>query len=547
MKSAGVKDGSELTVDIFKVPVTVNTPDGNSIKVMIDPTDRLSDIKVQLEEKSGVPAKNQKILMGGKELSDPNKTAADYGIKAGSVLDMEQKVIKINVKTPDGKTISVEVNSNDSGEAVKEKIAQKTGMKVEQQLLKHNGKEFANDKTVKGMGIQDGSELTVEIFKVPVTVRTMDGKSIQVMIDPTDRLSDIKVQLEEESGIPAKNQKISMNGTELTDANKTAKDYGIKKGSVLDLEPKTIKVKVETPDGKKHEIEIKPSDTDDDIKKKIEAKSGLAAPRQVLKSGGKELPTGKTVRDMGLKEGSEIKVDIFTLPITVKKPDGGSIKLNVEPSDSIDKIKKMIEKETGMDHKKQILKFEDEEVKGGRSARDCGIKAGSELILEEQEDPIIFVDIKSGTLFAMDRDKVVEKAALTPNQGNKLDFLEAAKDSATKDRIFEAMKGSPKLGVASQVVVTGKEVDDYDLEEAEKVKGVWGVSLKKREKNKKGEEFLYIDPKTNNCGELSRKKYIDSKFITLTGDSIAEAEKDTMTYDKYIAMIRGVFGMKEFS
>ena len=194
-----------------------------------------------------------------------------------------------------------------------------------------------------------------------------------------------------------------MGGDILGDDNKTAKDYGIKKGSVLNLEPKSIKVKVKTPDGKEHEIEIKSSDTQDDIKNKIAQKSGMAAARQVLKTGGKELPSGKTVSQMGLKEGDEIEVDIFKFPITVKKPDGGSVKLNVEPSDSIDKIKKMIEKETGMDAKKQILKFKDEEVKGGRSCRDCGIEKGSELELEEQKDPIIFVDIKFGTLFGMER------------------------------------------------------------------------------------------------------------------------------------------------
>jgi hypothetical protein len=34
------------------------------------------------------------------------------------------------------------------------------------------------------------------------------------------------------------------------------------------------------------------------------------------------------------------------------------------------------------------------------------------------------------------------------------------------------------------------------------------------------------------------------KFITLTGDTLAEREKDNLQYDKYIAMIRGVFGIK---
>jgi hypothetical protein len=68
-----------------------------------------------------------------------------------------------------------------------------------------------------------------------------------------------------------------------------------------------------------------------------------------------------------------------------------------------------------------------------------------------------------------------------------------------------------------------------------------GVNLKKREQNKKGEEFIFVDPKTGASGKLSRKKYLDMKFITPT---LEEREKNDMTYEKYILNIRNVFGVK---
>jgi hypothetical protein len=44
---------------------------------------------------------------------------------------------------------------------------------------------------------------------------------------------------------------------------------------------------------------------------------------------------------------------------------------------------------------------------------------------------------------------------------------------------------------------------------------------------------------------LSRKKYVDMKFITpVTAETIEESEKDTMKYEKYISDIRNVFGVK---
>lgn len=74
------------------------------------------------------------------------------------------------------------------------------------------------------------------------------------------------------------------------------------------------------------------------------------------------------------------------------------------------------------------------------------------------------------------------------------------------------------------------------------------MSSHNRTKNKKGEEFIFVDPKTGACGELSRQKFIDMKFMTIVdtgkgGETLAEAEKETMKYEKYISSMRGVFGV----
>jgi hypothetical protein len=110
------------------------------------------------------------------------------------------------------------------------------------------------------------------------------------------------------------------------------------------------------------------------------------------------------------------------------------------------------------------------------------------------------------------------------------------------------MKESPSLGVATQVVVEKGEIDDYELAEAENVKNKWGVNLKKRGSNKMGEEFIFVDRKTGATGELSRKKYVDMKFITPVtngkDETLEEVEKDSMMYEEYIQDIRKVFGVK---
>jgi len=404
---------------------------------------------------------------------------------------------------------------------------------------------------------------------IPIVVKTADGKEIALMVDRSHTLSEIKMQLGSELGLPAQNERLFKSGNEIADNAKTAADYGLEAGSVLDMEPKSFSITIEMHDGETFQIETSPSDPIDSINAKIAERTGMAVPRQVLKLNGEVVVPStcnegkKLVRDIGInQDGETIQCYIRTIRITVKTHDGKTLLLDVEPSSSIDTIKKLIQEKAGIEPKRQYLRLlvavegaddtiegKKELSNGKKTVEQCGIEAGSVLMLELNSDPIIFVDIKCGTLFGMEREEVIHKQALTPLQNNELDFSQAATSSAAKEKILKAMLSSPTLGVATQLVVKSTEVDDYQLGEAEKVKNMWGVNLKHREKNKKGEEFIFVDPKTGAVGELSRTKYVEMKFITplVSDDSdetLEEREKDHVVYDKYVAEIRNVFGIK---
>ena len=147
---------------------------------------------------------------------------------------MEPKSIKVTVDMPDGEQVELDLSPHDTDEDIKAKIEQKTGMATPRQVLKTKGENMPRGIKIKDLGMKDGSNIKVEVFKVPVTVNTYDGKTFQTMVDPTIYMSDLKRQLEPESGVPAPNQKLSMNGSELPEDSKRAEDYGIKDGSVLD-------------------------------------------------------------------------------------------------------------------------------------------------------------------------------------------------------------------------------------------------------------------------------------------------------------------------
>lgn len=285
-----------------------------------------------------------------------------------------------------------------------------------------------------------------------------------------------------------------------------------------------------------------------------------------------EDPKTTTLKQLGIEHGDFLTIEQAVIPIKVRRilPNAQKVELNVliDPLASLRELKFAVEHQQHQrgDGIGSIASVDQRLFLGGtelddekKSCSSYGIVSGSVLdleaktipvedIIQGEEESIVIVDTKYGTMFSVDREVAIGKNVLTPKIVNADDvFIEATKKDIDKNRILKAMMASPNLGVKPRIVIAKMEIEDYDIVTADDVKNMWGVELKKSRQNKQGTEIFFVDLKTQAVGFLDRKKLAEMNFITVvnatSGKTLEQAEKDQQKYDFYVFEIRKIFGI----
>lgn len=403
----------------------------------VELSDTVEMVKINIQNMYDIPPREQVLIYRGK-IMENDQTLHHCGVKKGCNIFLVLRLLgsgkKISVTS--GKTLTLEVQSSDTVAKVKAKIYEKERLPLEHLRLLFAGKQLRDDKTLGYYKIEEQSILHWYFSsgeKIQIFVKTLDevGLSLSLEVEQSDTIETIKEKIHEQKNSLAPNQIRLFFDAKQLESGKTLNDYGIKEGSslyVLLSANRNMHIIVGISKGETLLLEVKTSDTAENVKAKIYDRVGITPRQMKLFFRGVSLEDVKILSDYDVQRGSTLQLglrSVFTSEIFIEIFNEKTVVIEFDLLDTIRNFKKKIQQNEGISINQMILSYDGKLLQDGKTLNDYCITEGSTLRLQLSTRYKMQISI-TGITFTLDaqlsdtieyiKAKICDKGDIPSNQ-----------------------------------------------------------------------------------------------------------------------------------
>ena len=370
----------------------------------IDPKGSVKTLKERIQQQTGVPIVDQKLIFKAKALND-NDCLSDHNIQHLDKLyfQVNEKELTFEADDNPGTTGKIKIPCSSTVKQLKGQISEK----LNKEQLDKNYAIFFNEHVL----LNDSQILSEFDFSKGNVIKLSKKMSLSIQNNQTvfnvrtcghETLGSLKKQIaldqfpnnfgQEDLGSCQQKLRIFRNKEEeLKESNKTLNEYGITEKSSLELELTEIRVLVRDKTGKTICFSVGIESRIEALKHQIEKKFEVPVQKQILHCGNRKLEDSKTFKEYGLKNETSISlISQDNITLIIMSSSKGKLKMKIDKSENIIKTKEIIKDKFNIPVEKQILVYKPDKHEVKEKLSDdlfidkCGLKDNSTIELFEK-------------------------------------------------------------------------------------------------------------------------------------------------------------------